>query len=108
VKLNGSEKSFVVRQWGKWGGSYGKFPGEDYHQHHPMFITLSHILNLPTFEVASVRLSVFDQYRTHIRVRIDYLFNVVDFPDEGLPTRAMRGSRGILSCFHIKAIEILK
>jgi len=25
-----------------------------------------------------------------------YLFNVVDLPDDGLPTRPMRGSRGIL------------
>ena len=33
---------------------------------------------LPTLEVASVR-----------------LFSVVDFPDEGFPTRPMRGSRGI-------------
>lgn len=26
------------------------------------------------------------------------LFSVVDLPDEGLPTRAMRGSRGMAGC----------
>jgi hypothetical protein len=40
----------------------------------------------PTLEVASVK-----------------LFNVVLLPDEGLPTRPMRGSRGILGC-----VELLK
>lgn len=36
---------------------------------------------LPTFEVASVR-----------------ELRVVDFPEEGLPTRAIRGSRGMIFC----------
>lgn len=36
-------------------------------------------MDLPTFEVASVK-----------------LFNVVDLPDEGLPTKPMRGSRGMI------------
>lgn len=44
----------------------------------------------PTLEVASVK-----------------LFNVVLFPDEGLPTRPMRGSRGMVSEGEQRLIQLL-
>jgi hypothetical protein len=43
----------------------------------------------PTLEVASVR-----------------LFNVVLLPDEGLPTRPIRGSRGILGSVELKFLHL--
>lgn len=53
--------------------------------------------DLPTFEVASVKL------RVEVRERplqlfdgLAYLFRVVDFPADGLPTNPMSGSRGIV------------
>ena len=53
-------------------------------------------MDLPTLELASVRLKLvrksFD-IRTESR---QYLFRVVDLPDDGFPTRPMSGSRGIV------------
>jgi len=54
---------------------------------------------LPTLEEASVKLFEdldcrdFSCFGTALD---GYLFRVVDLPDDGLPTRPMRGSRGIL------------
>jgi len=60
-----------------WFASYGKLPGRGFVSFR--FAIEGHRFYPPTLEVASVK-----------------LFNVVLLPDEGLPTRPMRGSRGIL------------
>ena len=31
-------------------------------------------------------------------IELPYLFKVVDLPDEGLPTRPINGSRGMMAC----------
>lgn len=57
------------------------------------------MVDSPTFEEASVKLNI-DQFSTQpssaTKILGAYLFSVVDLPDEGLPTRAIKGSRGIL------------
>ncbi len=79
--------------------SYGKFPASP--SQSSTLVEDTVFVDLPTLELASVRLSVTtrDQKITwDIRMGgyLPYLFKVVDLPDDGFPTRPMSGSRGIV------------
>ena len=50
---------------------------------------------LPTLELASVKLRPRIRPKQLYYCSISYLFNVVDLPDDGLPTRPIKGSLGI-------------
>lgn len=81
--------------------AYGKLPTFQVSQGH-MVVILA--IDLPTFEVASVRLKAYQRRRVVKALELAYLFKVVDLPDDGLPTRPMSGSRGIWSqtCLDMK------
>jgi len=56
---------------------------------------------MPTLELASVKLEIRDQQVLRRSWRTaQYLFSVVDLPDDGLPTNPMSGSRGI-ACYEV-------
>jgi hypothetical protein len=53
-------------------------------------------VNLPTLEDASVRLRRVNKIRYNLEASRCHLLSVVDFPDEGLPTKPIKGSRGMV------------
>jgi hypothetical protein len=56
---------------------------------------------MPTLELASVKLETPDQQVLRRSWRtIEYLFSVVDLPEDGLPTSPMRGSLGMV-CYDV-------
>lgn len=80
----------MVRLW--CCGAYGKLPIQ-HSQHRGMFS--SSLETLPTLELASVKLRHSGLDYAAEQVRTAYLLSVVDLPDDGFPTKPMRGSRGI-------------
>ena len=57
-------------------------------------------MDLPTFELASVRLDLMENELENLlawELSVAYLFKVVDLPEDGFPTRPIRGSRGIVA-----------
>lgn len=77
-----------------WFATYGKFPGAAIrHQFRKggARITLTHFRRSVSQAIVVVVSIPGDGYC----ICEKYLFNVVDFPDEGLPTSPINGSRGI-------------
>ena len=72
-------------------GSYGKLPESN---GQPGSLGVRHSSSdLPTFELASVKLG--GRQLGYEQAENAHLFRVVLFPEDGLPTRPIRGSRGM-------------
>lgn len=77
---------------GRGGLAYGKLPE---HVSAPVLRTQEASHGLTDFGTRICKAVAHVSWRVRLEKRKWYLFNVVDLPDDGLPTKPMRGSRGI-------------